>query len=165
MEAIARICRESYEPYDARLQPADLQLFHAEFHAQNMNDPATRWVVLCQDGVPVGVAQWRMLPGVAHLHMLFVAGSAQGRGYGVRLLKHHQKEALREQRDIRLFTLHCMRDSVWAMRFYTHQGYTLYADGDEGHHPDLVLYIDACKAHDDAWPPNPAKALFYKFAR
>ena len=101
MEAIARICRESYEPYDARLQPADLQLFHAEFHAQNMNDPATRWVVLCQDGVPVGVAQWRMLPGVAHLHMLFVAGSAQGRGYGVRLLKHHQKEALREQIEAR----------------------------------------------------------------
>lgn len=162
---IARIARESYLHVPARHVPADMPLYHAEHHAQSMQDPATRWAILSLEGRHVGVAMWRMLPGMAHLHLLFVSGEFQRRGFGVRLLKHHQKEALREQPDTRLFTLHCLRDSAWAMRFYKHQGYTVYEPGDEGRHTDLYLWIDACRRHDNGWPLAPDKALLYRLAK
>jgi ribosomal protein S18 acetylase RimI-like enzyme len=107
---------------------------------------------------------WRMLPGIAHLHLLFVAGMFQRHGYGVRLMRHHHEQALAEEPATRLFTLHCLRDSHWAMRFYKHQGYALYEPGDEGRITDLVLWIDACRRHDNGWPLRADKALFYKAA-
>ncbi|HXG24720.1 MAG TPA: GNAT family N-acetyltransferase [Chthonomonadales bacterium] len=165
VEHIAWIVRESYRFIPDHHTPVEMPLYHPEHHAERMKDPGTRWAVLCEQGLPVGVAMWRMLPGLAHLHMLFVAGEWQGKGYGVRLLHHHQKEACREQRDTRIFTLHCLRKAYWAMRFYSHQGYRLYEPGDEGRVTDLYLWIDACRRHDNSWPLRADKALFYKTVR
>ncbi|MCC6728844.1 MAG: GNAT family N-acetyltransferase [Chthonomonadales bacterium] len=162
---IARIVRESYANLPGRHVPADMPIYHPEYHAVQMLDPITRWALACSSGVPVGVAMWRLLPGLAHLHLLFVAGSHQGRGVGVALLKHHQREARREQRDTRLLTLHCLRDSHWAVRFYERHGYTEYEAGDEGRIVDLHLWIDACRRHDSGWPLRSDKALFYKRLR
>lgn len=162
---LARIVRESYAGHNAAHVPAHMPLYDPAFHRRAMEDPNTRWAVACEDGRPVGMAMWRLVPGVAHLHMLFVSGPAQGRGHGVRLLRHHQSESRREHPDLRIWTLHCLRDSHWAMRFYANQGYTEYRDGDEWHVPELVHWIDACKAHDNGWPIRPEKALFYKLAR
>jgi GNAT superfamily N-acetyltransferase len=164
-QAIAGVIRASYRDLPASHIPYDMPLYHPEYHVQAMQDPATRWSVLCEQEQPAGVAMWRMLPGLAHLHMLFVAGEHHGKGYGVRLLRHHQQEARREQPGTRLFTLHCLRDSHWAMRFYRHQGYTIYAPGDEGRLPDLYIWIDACKRHDNGWPLRADKALFYRLAK
>jgi GNAT superfamily N-acetyltransferase len=164
-EEIARVVRASYTPHDAAHIPADLPIYEPAFHLRAMSDPATRWALACENGRPVGVAMWRLVPGVAHLHMLFVSGEAQGRGYGVRLLRHHQTESVRERPDVRIWTLHCLRDSHWAVRFYLHQGYTQYHDGDEWRVPELVAWIDSCKAHDNGWPLRPEKMLFYKHVR
>lgn len=154
--------RASYSRLPDQHTPADMPLYHSAHYRETMQDPATRWALLCEQGQPVGVAMWRMLPHMAHLHMLFVAGDHQGRGHGVRLLRHHQKAALEEQPDTRLYTLHCLRDAYWAMRFYKHHGYTLYEPGDEGRVTDLYIWIDACRRHDNSWPLRPEKALFYK---
>jgi GNAT superfamily N-acetyltransferase len=163
--AIAWILRDSYRLLPAQHVPYEMPSYHAEFHREAMRDEATRWALLCERAQPVGVAMWRMLPGMSHLHLLFVAAESQGKGYGVRLLRHQQQEARREQSALRLYTLHCLRDSHWAMRFYKHQGYTLYESGDEGRITDLYLWIDACRKHDDSWPLRKEKALFYKRAK
>jgi len=160
--SIAWIVRESYRNLPARHVPADMPLYHTEYYEKNMPDPATRWVLSMEAGRPVGVAMWRIVPGLAHLHMLFVAGEFQGHGHGVRLLRHHQDQARHENRDTRLFTLHCLRESFWATRFYKHHGYTVYEDGDELRVTDLYVWIDACRSHDNGWPLRPDKALFYK---
>jgi len=164
VEALARIVRSSYDHLPRDHVPYEMPLYHPEHHAHAMEDAATRWALLCEDGWPAGVAMWRMLPGLAHLHMLFVDAAYQGRGYGVRLLRYHQQDARHEQPGIRLYTLHCLRDSYWAMRFYRHQGYTLYEAGDEGRVPDLVLWMDACRRHDNGWPLRDDKCLWYKRA-
>ncbi len=164
-EDIARIIRDSYASFNATHIPADLPIYRAAFHLEAMHDPGTRWVVACEDGYPVGVAMWRIVPGVAHLHMLFVSGAWQGRGHGVRLMRYHHSESVRECPDTRIWTLHCLRDSAWAMRFYAHQGYTQYHDGDEWHVPDLVRWIDSCKGHNNGWPLRSEKVLFYRPVR
>ncbi len=161
-EAIAWIVRESYRPLPTQHIPAELPLYRSEYHVEAMRDPATRWALLSTKESPAGIAMWRMMPGMSHLHLLFVAGEFQGQGYGVQLLRHHQHEAQREQADTRLFTLHCLRASHWAMRFYKHQGYTLYEAGDEGRVTDLYLWIDSCRRHYNGWPLRQEKALFYK---
>ncbi|HSV74485.1 MAG TPA: GNAT family N-acetyltransferase [Chthonomonadales bacterium] len=162
---IARIARESYLHLPARHVPADMPLYHPKHHQQGMQDAATRWALLSLEGRHVGFAMWRVLPGLAHLHMLFVSADYQGRGFGVRLLKHHHREAVREQPGTRLLTLHCLRESSWATRFYRHQGYTVYEPGDEGRHTDLYLWIDACKRYDNGWPLAPDKALLYRLTK
>lgn len=161
-EAIAEILRESYRYLPADHVPAELPGYRAETHLALLEDADTRWALLQEDSRRVGVAMWRMLPGLSHLHLLYVHGDHHGRGYGRLLLKHHQDEARIEQPELRLFTLHCLRDSTWAMRFYKHQGYALYRPGDEGRVMDLILWIDACSRHDDSWPLRKEKALFYK---
>ena len=163
-DRIAWIVRESYRGLPDRHTPVDMPIYHPEHHAQGVLEEATRWVVLCESGEPVGVAMWRLIPGMAHLHLLFVAGEYQGKGYGVRLLHHHQKQAKIEQQDTRLYTLHVLRDATWAVRLYKHQGYTIYEPGDEWRVSDLVIWIDACKRHDNNWPLKADKALFYKKA-
>src|SRR5262249_5724533 len=130
-EAIAQIVRESYARHAASHIPFDMPLYHEESHREAMLDPDTRWIVLQEEARRVGVAMWRMLPAIAHLHLLFVSGESQGKGYGRLMLKHHQSESLTENPDTRLHTLHCLRDSQWAVRFYRHQGYSIYEPGDE----------------------------------
>jgi len=163
-EGIARAIRDSYSRIDAHHIPFDMPLYHAETHREAMRDPATRWAVAAWQGIVVGVAMWRLVPGIAHLHQLFVAGSHQGHGHGRRLLRHYQARALEEQPDTRLFTLHCLRDSHWALRFYRRHGFTVYEPGDEWRVPDLHLWIDACRRHDNGWPLREDKALLYKRA-
>jgi GNAT superfamily N-acetyltransferase len=163
--AFAHIIRESYRNLPATHVPAEMPLYHGDYHADFMEDPATRWAILTTPDGPAAVAMWRLIPGMAHLHMLFVAGEHQGKGFGVRLLKYHQAEAIREQKDIRLYTLHCLRESHWAIRFYKHHGYSIYEHGDEGRITDLYIWIDACRRHDNSWPLKDNKALFYKRAK
>ena len=138
--------------------------FEPETHTESMRDPATRWRVLCESGKPVGVAMWRMLEGMAHLHLLYVDSAHQGNGYGTKLLKTHQEEAKAEKKDTRLFTLHCLRDSTWALRFYKRHGYTEYQKGDEYRVMDLHIWIDACRRYDNGWPLREDKLLLYKKA-
>ena len=163
-EAIAQIVRESYARHAASHIPFDMPLYHEESHLDAMLDPDTRWIVLQEEARRVGVAMWRMLPGIAHLHLLFVSGECQGKGYGRLLLKHHQTESKTESPETKLYTLHCLRDSQWAVRFYRHQGYSMYEPGDEYKVTDLYVWIDACRRHDNGWPLRADKALFYKKA-
>jgi GNAT superfamily N-acetyltransferase len=136
--------------------------FRPDHIAELMLDSDTRWTVAVDGGQVVGVAMWRMLTGASHLHLLYVRSDHQGQGTGGKLLKHHQQEALKEQPETRLLTLHCLRESTWAMRFYKNHGYTLYEPGDEGRVIDLVIWIDACRKRDSGWPLRPDKALFYR---
>jgi len=161
---IAEILRDSYRRYRDDHVPADMPGYHADHIAGEMADESTRWTVAVDQGQRVGVAMWRLLEGMSHLHLLYVRSNHQGHGLGGRLLKHHQEEALKERPDTRLFTLHCLRDSLWAMKFYKHHGYTLYEEGDERRVMDLVTWIDACRNHDRGWPLRADKALFYKRA-
>ena len=161
---IARVVRESYHGHPDSAVPADMLNYHPEPHVEGMNDPDTRWRVLCVNGKPVAVAMWRMIPGMAHLHLLYVDAEHQGDGYGSRLLKLHQEESKMEQGDTRLYTLHCLQDSVWAVRFYKRHGYTQYESGDEYRVMDLTIWIDACRRYDNGWPLRADKLLFYKKA-
>jgi GNAT superfamily N-acetyltransferase len=162
---IARVVRESYSGLPDALVPADMPNFHPESIVEGLSDSATRWRVLCVSGLPAAVAMWRMIPGMAHLHMLFTDSAHQGRGFGSQLLKLHQDETLEEQPETRLFTLHCLRDSVWALKFYRRHGYTQYQPGDEYRVMDLTIWIDACRKHDSGWPLRENKLLFYKVVR
>jgi GNAT superfamily N-acetyltransferase len=161
---IAEIIHDSYQRFRADHVPADMPGFHEEHIAELMDDASTRWIVASDQGQRVGVAMWRMLEGMSHLHLLYVRANHQGSGVGGRLLKRHQDEALKERPDTRLFTLHCLRDSLWAMRFYKHHGYTLYEEGDERRMMDLIVWIDACRSDHHGWPLREDKALFYKRA-
>lgn len=161
---IAEIIHDSFKRFSTAHVPADMPGYHPDHIAEQMADPATRWALAVDQGRRIGVAMWRLLPGVSHLHLLFVRSGHQGRGIGGRLLTFHQREVRREQSDTRLFTLHCLCDSAWAIRFYKHHGYTLYEAGDEGRVIDLVTWIDACRSHDNGWPLRHDKALFYRLA-
>jgi GNAT superfamily N-acetyltransferase len=161
---IARVVRESYDAHPDSVTPADMLNYHPEAHVEGMKDPATRWRVLTVNGKPVAVAMWRLIPGLAHLHLLYVDAANQGSGFGSRLLKVHQEQARAEQAETRLYTLHCLRDSVWAMRFYKRHGYTQYEPGDEYRVMELTIWIDACRRHDNGWPLRADKVLFYKKA-
>jgi GNAT superfamily N-acetyltransferase len=161
---IAAIIHDSYERFRADHVPADMPGFHEDHVVELMADESTRWTVATDQGQRVGVAMWRMLEGLSHLHLLYVRSDRQGHGLGGRLLKRHHEEALKERPGLRLFTLHCLRESLWAMRFYKHHGYTLYEDGDERRVVDLVTWIDSCRNHDRGWPLRADKALFYKRA-
>lgn len=164
-EAIAEVVRSAYANLPDAQTPADMPIYHAEYHAEAMADTATRWRLLCNREGPVGVAMWRLLPGLAHLHLLFVAGPHQGKGYGSLLLKHFQESACEEQPDTRLLTLHCLAGSIRTARFYRRHGFHLYEPGLEGRIPELYLWIDASRREDTAWPLRKDKLLFFKRLR
>lgn len=144
--AIARIVRESYGGQHGEFVPADMPLYHEEYHAQQLGDPANCWALLCQEGVPAGVACWRLTAGVAYLSMLFVRHQSQGHGYGVRLLRHFESSAIDAENATRVFLLHCLRTSSASLRFYKGLGYAEVTEGLEWRVSDLVLWRDACKA-------------------
>ena len=159
-EAIAWIIRDSFRPHEAGHVASDIPIFEPANHRQAMQDVDTRWALACEDGRPVGVAMWRMIPGMAHLHLLFVAGDYQGKGYAKQLIRHHQGEARREDRRLQVFTLHCLHESLWAMDFYRRRGYTQYDVGDERVVPALNIWIESCKRFR-TWPLPARKALFF----
>src|SRR5205085_12174341 len=113
---IARVVRESYRGFPATHVPADMPNFYPENIAAALKDSATQWRALCVDGKTAAVAMWRLIPGMAHLPMLFVDCAHQGPGFGSKLLKMHQEEAKKEQKDTRLYTLHCLGESMLAVR-------------------------------------------------
>lgn len=144
--AIAGIVRESYAGQHGVVVPADMPLYHPDYHAQQLGDPANCWALLFCDGMPVGVACWRLATGLAYLSMLFVRHQSQGHGHGVRLLRHFEQAAVASAPSTRLFLLHCLRASASAVRFYRGVGYQEVTEGLEWHVSDLVLWRDACKA-------------------
>ena len=164
-EAIAEIVRSSYSNEPPSRVPADMPIYHADYHAEAMRDPTTRWRLMCDTAGPVGIVMWRMLPELAHLHLLFVRADRQGRGYGSLLLKHFEESACDEQPNTKLLTLHCLACSTKALRFYRRHGYHQYEPGMEGRQPELYLWIDASRREDTAWPLKKDKLLFFKLTR
>ncbi|MBM3493407.1 MAG: GNAT family N-acetyltransferase [Armatimonadetes bacterium] len=162
---VADIVRRSYWGQPLTQVPADMPIYHAEYHADAMLDAQSRWRLLEAGGRVVGVIMWRALPSLAHLHLLFVDAGSQGKGYGSMLLKRFQIEAHREDPSLRILTLHCLSDAHRTVRFYKRHGYTQYNDGDEGRVIDLYLWLDAAKRHDTSWPLKKDKLLFYKLMR
>jgi GNAT superfamily N-acetyltransferase len=165
VEIVADIVRRSYSTQPLAQIPAEMPIYHAEYHEEAMLDPQTRWWLLYDDASPVGVAMWRALPGLAHLHLLFVVAERQGHGCGSLLLKHFQEESARADAGLRLLTLHCLSDALRTLRFYKRHGYVAYSDGDEGHVVDLYLWLDAARRHDASWPLKKDKMLLYKLLR
>lgn len=161
-EAIAEIIRAAYSNIPDSQTPADMPIYHAEYHAETMKEPDLRWRLLCDSEGPAGVAMWRLLPKLAHLRLLFVRGDRQGRGYGSLLLKHFQESSQDEQPDTRLLTLHCLAGASRSLRFYRRHGYSEYQAGLEGKIPDLHLWIDVAKKEDTSWLPKKDMVLFFK---
>jgi len=165
VEAIADIVRRSYSSLPDSQIPADMPIYHPSYHAEAMRDTSTRWRLLRDHDGPAGMAMWRMLDELAHMHLLFVSCDRQGQGYGSHLLRHFRDCALSEDPSIRLLTLHCLAGSTRSLRFYRHHGYTAYEPGMEGYIPDLYLWIDAARREDSAWPLKKDKVLFFKLIR
>ncbi|GEM_PF-2726864 len=165
VDAIADIIRRSYSTLPPSQTPVDMPIYHPAHHAEAMADPHGRWRLLEEKSGPAGVAMWRMLPGLAHLHLLFVRGDLQGRGYGSLLLRHFLEEAESEDPGVRLLTLHCLTCAAKTIRFYKRHGYTEYSPGDEGRVTDLYLWLDASQRYDVAWPLKDDKRLFYRRTR
>ncbi len=162
---IADIVRHAYDSLPPTQVPADMPIYHPDYHAEAMADPTTRWRLLVDREGPGGIAMWRMLGDLAHLHLLFVSAERQGRGLGSLLLRHFHDSALEERPSLRLLTLHCLASSAGALRFYRRHGYSLYEPGLEGRIPDLYLWIDASRREDTAWPLKKDKLLFFKCVR
>ena len=163
--AIADIVRRAYVTLPPAQVPADMPIYHPEYHVETMADPQTRWVLLTDADGPAGIAMWRALPSLAHLHLLFVVGEKHGLGYGSHLLKRFQTQAAEEDPSLRLLTLHCLSDAHRSLRFYKRHGYVPYAEGDEGTVVDLYLWLDAAGRYDISWPLKKDKTLLYKVLR
>jgi GNAT superfamily N-acetyltransferase len=82
------------------------------------------WIVLYDDGAPVGCAGLRELePGVAEIKRMFVTPQARGRGHARRLLAELEAIARAAgQREMRLFTTDMLPE---AMALYASEGYTV----------------------------------------
>jgi GNAT superfamily N-acetyltransferase len=162
---VADIVRRSYLRFPPTQVPADMPIYHPDYHQDAMADPQTRWFLLERAAHPIGVSMWRVLPSLAHLHLLFVDAEAQGHGHGSLLLSHFQEQARAEDPSLRILTLHCLADAHRSIRFYKRHGFVPYATGDEGRVVDLYLWLDAARRHDTSWPVKKDKILFYKIVR
>lgn len=84
--------------------------------------PDAAWIVLYEDGRPVGCGGLRPLgDGVAEIKRMFVAGAARGRGHGRRLLAELESRArARGVRRVRLLTTEVLAE---ARELYARAGY------------------------------------------
>jgi GNAT superfamily N-acetyltransferase len=86
--------------------------------------PGSAWIVLYDDGVPIGCGGLRTLaPGLGEIKRMFVRERARGRGHGRRLLR--ELEALAEaagHRRVRLLTTGVLTE---ALELYRSAGYTV----------------------------------------
>ena len=90
--------------------------------ADAFSGPGSAWLVLYEDGEPVGCGGLRRLaPGVGEIKRMFVQAAARGRGHGRRLLAELENAARAAgQRRIRLYTTEVL---VEARALYASAGY------------------------------------------
>jgi GNAT superfamily N-acetyltransferase len=100
--------------------------------------PATAWLVLYDDGRPVGCGGLRRLDDeVGEIKRMFVTGAARGRGHGRRLLAELERRAARAgRRRVRLFTTEVLHE---ARALYTAAGYRIVATPREGARQDYWM--------------------------
>jgi GNAT superfamily N-acetyltransferase len=84
--------------------------------------PGSAWIVLYEDGAPVGCGGLRTLaPGVGEIKRMFVSGHSRGRGHGRRLLAGLEAIAAASGlRRIRLLTTEVLEE---ARELYRSAGY------------------------------------------
>jgi GNAT superfamily N-acetyltransferase len=90
--------------------------------ADAFSGPGSAWLVLYEDGEPVGCGGLRELePGVGEIKRMFVQAAARGRGHGRRLLAELEAAARAAgQRSIRLYTTEVLAE---ARALYASAGY------------------------------------------
>lgn len=86
------------------------------------NGPGAAWVIVYEDGVPVGCGGLRTLaPGIGEIKRMFVAAPARGRGLGRRLLRTLEaRAAATGQERVRLLTTPMLAE---ACALYAAEGY------------------------------------------
>jgi GNAT superfamily N-acetyltransferase len=96
------------------------------------------WVVLYEDGEPVGCGGLRELePGTAEIKRMFVTAGARGRGHGRRLLDELEAiAAAAGQRRIRLYTTTVLAE---ALALYEAAGYRLVSTHPQNGRTDYWL--------------------------
>ena len=92
--------------------------------ADAFSGPGSAWLVLYEDGEPVGCGGLRQLaPGVGEIKRMFVREAARGRGHGRRLLTELEAAARAAgYRRIRLYTTEVLAE---ARALYESAGYTV----------------------------------------
>jgi ribosomal protein S18 acetylase RimI-like enzyme len=160
LDTIAWLLSESQRVLVPDYSAASLGFDRDDWRAR-LNDPQTEWaLVRAPDGTPAGLAGWRYLPTMSHLHAIFVAHAHQRRGYGSALLAYHWQTVLARQPETQLFTLHVREPAVWAQALYQRQGYRFYQAGDESRWPALKAWIAFCQARK-RWPlPRGVRQMF-----
>jgi GNAT superfamily N-acetyltransferase len=100
--------------------------------------PASAWLVLYDDGEPVGCGGLRPLePGTAEIKRMFVTAAARRRGHGRRLLRELEAIARAAgRRRIRLYTTDVLTE---ARALYESAGYQLSSTHREGGRTDYWL--------------------------
>jgi GNAT superfamily N-acetyltransferase len=101
-------------------------------------DELTSWVVLYEDGRPVGGAGLREAePGVAEIKRMFVTAAARRRGHGRRLLAELERVAReRGYPRVRLLATDLLPEAV---AMYQATGYTIVARPTEDERHDYVM--------------------------
>jgi GNAT superfamily N-acetyltransferase len=106
--------------------------------ADAFHGPGTAWVVLYEDGEPVGCGGLRTLaPGVGEIKRMFVRAEARRRGHGRRLLGELEAIARAAgHRRIRLLTTEALAE---ALELYRSAGYEVASAWDEDGRRDSWL--------------------------
>ena len=103
--------------------------------------PGAAWLVLYEDGEPVGCGGLRTLaPGVGEIKRMFVRAEARGRGHGRRLLVALEAAARAAgHRQVRLYTTEVLRE---ARALYAAAGYALASTHEEDGRRDFWMEKD-----------------------
>jgi GNAT superfamily N-acetyltransferase len=106
--------------------------------ADAFSGPGSAWLVLYEDGEPVGCGGLRQLsPGVGEIKRMFVRAAARGRGHGRRLLAELEAAARAAgQRRIRLYTTEVLTE---ALALYAAAGYELVSTHERDGRRDFWL--------------------------
>jgi GNAT superfamily N-acetyltransferase len=106
--------------------------------ADAFRGPGSAWIVLYEDGAPVGCGGLRTLaPGVGEIKRMFVTAQARGRGHGRRLLAELEAiAAAAGLRRIRLLTTEVLEE---ARELYRSTGYEVAEEFDYDGRQDYWL--------------------------
>jgi GNAT superfamily N-acetyltransferase len=109
--------------------------------ADAFSGPGSAWLVLYEDGEPVGCGGLRTLaPGVGEIKRMYVDAAARRRGHGRRLLAELEALArLAGYRRIRLYTTEVLAE---ARALYESAGYALASTHERGGRRDFWLQKD-----------------------
>jgi ribosomal protein S18 acetylase RimI-like enzyme len=122
--AAARLLASSVAPEATGLVPYSLAGYHRYLAVLLDRPPATRSVLLravLEDGMPVGLADWRVLTGTLFLNGLAVVPERRGRGLGGRLLD--DGVALARELGLARLTLDVAAGNAVAAGLYRRGGY------------------------------------------